>query len=51
MSAVMILFAFSLSLVINFIEKHIHHPIDNDMETERKDGLEQYAVEESDNRA
>ncbi len=47
MSAVMILFAFSLSLVINFIEKHIHHPIENEMDTERKDGLEHYAVEES----
>lgn len=46
MSAVMILFAFTLSLVINFIERKIH-PADNNIDAEINKNSESFAVEES----
>ena len=46
MSAVMILFAFTLSLVINFVEK-IVNPTDDKKDTARNETRESYAVEEA----
>ena len=45
MSAVMILFAFTLSLVINFIEKMVN-PADDRMDQERLETNENFAAEE-----
>lgn len=46
MSAVMILFAFFLSLIINFVQKMVH-PTDNNLEPERAEHMDNYAVEET----
>ncbi len=46
MTGIMILFAFTLSLVINFIERIIY-PSDNNRDTERKETHGNFAVEES----
>jgi hypothetical protein len=46
MSVIMILFAFALSLIINFVEK-ILHPTDEQPDTTMKERTENFAVEES----